>query len=359
MIQIDSKQELPLLSIIIPVYNGSSFLESLINSIILYNEDILNSIEIILVDDGSTDNSLELCEEYEQKYPCVKFFTKPNEGIAKTRLFGLNNAKGRYITFCDQDDLVVQGYSYFLYKMIEQQVDLLISNRYEYNQNGNMKLLQFFKEDEICEDEKINQIRRYLLVGGKFYDGFVFDNFIPYFPTSIWNCIFHRQLIIDNNIIFKVIVDFEDDWNFFIESCIYAKKILLSAKAYYCWRINIHSESHTQKYITDFFRKRQLEKKYLNNLLDKISATVSERQYRACLEKKRTLIYGFYNANILSFSLFKREMDLIIEGNSPIPSDIYKFQEGKLENFYLFFLLHKLYAIPYFLNRYLFKRKYH
>lgn len=91
------------LSIIVPVYNAGKFLEKCINS--LLNQTV-SDLEVILVNDGSTDNSLEICNSFAVKDSRVKVFSQDNAGQSKARNVGLDSAQGEYITFVDSDDWV-------------------------------------------------------------------------------------------------------------------------------------------------------------------------------------------------------------------------------------------------------------
>lgn len=90
-------------SVIIPVYNCEKYLKRSLNSLI--NQTIgFNKIEIILINDGSIDDSGSICTEFSNKYPNIKYFSKQNEGLSKTRNLGLSKCSGKYIFFLDADD---------------------------------------------------------------------------------------------------------------------------------------------------------------------------------------------------------------------------------------------------------------
>ena len=88
-------------SIIVPVYNVSKYLEQCVNSLL---DQKLADTEIILVDDGSTDNSGEICDIFADKYPGIKVIHKENGGLSSARNTGLRNATGAYVSFVDSDD---------------------------------------------------------------------------------------------------------------------------------------------------------------------------------------------------------------------------------------------------------------
>lgn len=89
-----------------PVYNGGEFLENSINSIV---EQTLKDVELICINDGSTDNSLDLLNELSEKYSFIKVYSQENQGSGKARNYGLSNAKGEYIAFLDADDIFVDN----------------------------------------------------------------------------------------------------------------------------------------------------------------------------------------------------------------------------------------------------------
>ena len=94
-------------SIIMPVYNSEAYLQNCIDSILSQEFD---SFELLLIDDGSTDRSPEICDDYASQDERVKVFHKDNGGICAARNFGLENAKGTYIAFSDHDDIVLPGF---------------------------------------------------------------------------------------------------------------------------------------------------------------------------------------------------------------------------------------------------------
>lgn len=97
-----------LISIIIPVYNVEKYLEQCVMSFIMQiDNNKRGDVEIILVDDGSTDKSGRLCDELMKKYPnIIKSFHKKNEGLLMTRRYGYKVSRGMYIINCDSDDFV-------------------------------------------------------------------------------------------------------------------------------------------------------------------------------------------------------------------------------------------------------------
>ena len=94
------------LSIVIPVYNVESYLKDCIESLLQQIEQLEEAIEVLLIDDGSTDRSGIICDEYSSQYPdVIKTYHNTNIGLLRTRRFGFLMARGEYILNCDSDDL--------------------------------------------------------------------------------------------------------------------------------------------------------------------------------------------------------------------------------------------------------------
>lgn len=123
----------PLFSFVIPIYNVELYLERCIRSVLaqnIYNKpnydwteenDCLDNTEIILVNDGSTDNSEEICLKYQKLYPNnIKYISKPNSGVSDTRNTGYKETKGKYIWFLDSDDIISDNCLFLADRMFNQ-----------------------------------------------------------------------------------------------------------------------------------------------------------------------------------------------------------------------------------------------
>lgn len=110
------------LSVIIPVYNTDKSLRKCLDSII---EQIDDRVEVIVINDGSTDKSKEILLEYENKYKSIVYYEKQNGGVADTRNYGIDHAKGEYFIFVDSDDYIEPGLIKELLQYIENGVDIV------------------------------------------------------------------------------------------------------------------------------------------------------------------------------------------------------------------------------------------
>lgn len=124
-----------MISIIIPIYNAEKYLSQCIDSILA---DRGVELEVILVNDGSTDSSLEICKKYESDYSdIVKVFSKENGGVSSARNYGIDMARGEYITFVDADDtLTKDALSGFKMVMEKKSLDMATFGIWGFKENG-------------------------------------------------------------------------------------------------------------------------------------------------------------------------------------------------------------------------------
>lgn len=152
-----------LVSIIIPVYNSESFLNECLNSVI--NQTYKN-IEIILVDDGSTDKSGSICDDYAKKDDRIKVFHKENGGVSSARNLGILHSKGEFITFVDSDDTITKDF------ITSFEIESIKKNEYRcMNFKNELYLNDFTKYDFI--NALFSNKLQFNVCGGIFYNEFV------------------------------------------------------------------------------------------------------------------------------------------------------------------------------------------
>ena len=119
-----------LISIIVPVYNVEEYLKQCLDSIL---EQIYRNWELILVNDGSTDSSGLICQEYAEKDARICYFEKENGGLSDARNYGIEQAKGEYLTFVDSDDFLEASHLSVLYNaLVNNDADISIANYTNY-----------------------------------------------------------------------------------------------------------------------------------------------------------------------------------------------------------------------------------
>lgn len=254
----------PLVSIIVPVYNVESYLKKCINSLI--NQSYLN-IEILLIDDGSIDNSGMICEQYAKKHNNVYVYHKKNTGLGLTRNYGLSYAKGKYITFVDSDDYAEKDLIKRLIAPIlnDSSIDTVIGGFTRINDSGRI-LAQKSNISTMYEKSKVkNELFPRML--GSLPDSK--DTLKP----SVWNCLYSKKIIDQYGLKFvserKLISeDIEWDSHYFE----YAKKVKLINSVSYYYRLNPNSLSRKidfsklSKYLYFYeYMKKRLVNMGLNN----------------------------------------------------------------------------------------------
>lgn len=132
-------------SIIIPVYNTEKYLKECLNSAV---NQTLEGIEILIGDDGSTDNSLKIIEEFAKNYPNIKSFSLEHKGVASTRNFLLKKASGEYIAFLDSDDQIEEKTYEKMYELaISKKADIVVCGYNEIHDTFTIKQTGLFKDD--------------------------------------------------------------------------------------------------------------------------------------------------------------------------------------------------------------------
>lgn len=217
--------ERDLISVIVPVYNVQAYLTNCINSIL--NQSYKN-IEIILVDDGSTDESSSICDSYVKKDNRIKVIHKENGGLSDARNIGIKSAKGKYITFVDSDDYLDENYVKALYILItKNNSDIACSG---------MKRTDSLNDKIVNKNEKINIYNSIHAIKEILYQRNI-DNSAP-------SKLFKKNLF--ENILFPVGYAFEDldtMYKLFLQ----ANKIVSTTNNYYLYYQRQGSILHTVK----------------------------------------------------------------------------------------------------------------
>ena len=141
-----------LISIIVPVYNVEKYVTKCIDSILAQT---YKNIEVILVDDGSTDKSGSICDEYANKDKRVKVIHKKNGGLSSARNAGIKKATGNYLIFVDGDDYINPIMTATLFEdLTEHKADISICNRYYINEDGTNKRIRFKNKKNLVMDKE-------------------------------------------------------------------------------------------------------------------------------------------------------------------------------------------------------------
>lgn len=188
------------LSIIVPVYNVADYLAKCLDSLLV--QDLpQNEYEIIVVNDGSTDNSGEIAQQYADKYANITLINQSNQGLSGARNTGIKHANGEYIQFVDSDDYLEENVLGGLMKQVEDDdLNVLRFNYENVNENG-----------EIINPNK--DPKHFVDFSNEVVDGLTFLNNKLGPACYAVQFIIKKELLIDNNIIFKSGIYFEDvEW---------------------------------------------------------------------------------------------------------------------------------------------------
>lgn len=211
------------ISVIVPVYNVRSYIRESIDSILAQTYD---NLEIILIDDGSTDGSGEICDMYEQENDCIYVIHQKNSGAAAAKNAGLHIATGEYIAFADSDDIVEQdAYEYMITLLEEKCADVVQCSFRNIYRNG---IEDVIKDPEVHEMDSQDYLHRYTT---DWTCGLLWDKL---YRRSIFEGIFFEE----GHII--------DDEFFTYQGIMNAEKIVHAPKVVYQYRMRKSSVMRSQ-----------------------------------------------------------------------------------------------------------------
>ena len=253
------------ISVVVPVYNAAKYLPRCLDSVL--TQDYSN-LEIICVNDGSTDDSLSVLQVYAQKDERVKVLSQFNQGAAAARNKGIKNATGDYISFIDADDFVAQGlYSYLVQNLQNDLVDIFMFNGVVNNKGGFFSEKNFYHPVAECQN-----------VTCKDFYGIFFGN------SGVYNKIFKRSFVEQNKFLFLQGNCFEDI-EFWFKSLIAAQAVKVSFKKFY------HYCMDNENSVTRTFGANAL------SLFEMFQAMMKEAQKRG--------LFAFFNEALLQYQYEK------------------------------------------------------
>ena len=212
-----------LVSVIVPVYNPGEKFKKCLHAI---DEQGYSNLEIILVDDGSTDGSEKVCDEYLKKQTKARVIHQKNQGSSAARNRGIKESTGEYIVFIDADDTIEQDFIGILVKEIKKEKICLAICNIERKINNSKKSEKKYSNKSFKIENRKKEILSNLLVDGKFY--------------PVVNKIFDAKIIRENNINFNEKINFSEDLNFvlqYLEKC--NGEIKYSSKSLYVYDLDL------------------------------------------------------------------------------------------------------------------------
>lgn len=249
------KKSNPLFSVIIPCYNVENYIARTINSVL---EQTFNDFEIILVNDGSVDNTGKILDEYLKKDTRIKVIHQKNRGVSEARNTGIREAKGEYIYFLDGDDYVSTSYFEDMSKIIlKNNLEIIISPYYIEKNNKKFLLISNIKE--------------------KYYNrDFILKNLFTrkICKAAIGTSLIKKEIIVKNNIFFNEKLSYSEDYHFIIRIFFKAKNFYYTNKPYFTYvqregsainsKLNL-KRLDTLKALIDLENNLNIENKNLKN----------------------------------------------------------------------------------------------
>lgn len=225
-----------LISIVIPVYNVEKYLSRCLESILSQS---LKELEIIVVNDGSTDNSLEICRYYQKKDSRIIIIDKINEGVSVARNTGIENASGKYIGFVDPDDWIEKNMYENMYNTIEKyKCSIAFCNYSKDSRLGSTIKTLKINKDFLGKLDIINELIANMIG---------IEDILPKYYNvmgCVWRCLYRRDFIEKFNLRFTPGITIMEDLIFSVQALIYCDKACIDHGVYYHYMKNKSSSLH-------------------------------------------------------------------------------------------------------------------
>lgn len=266
------------ISIILPVYNAENYLKECLDSLI---NQTLNDIEIICINDGSTDNSLNILNEYQKRDNRIKIYSQKNSGVSVARNLGLSKISGEFFFFVDSDDWIELNTCEKLYQTaIKRNSDILLFSYYKFVNGITEKEVRLLNLETKILDKNTDFITSAvdifnipLQVAGKFYNSKLLKNNSLKFPLNICH---------------------GEDRVFFINACTHAKSISVLNEYFYYYRLDVPNSltKSGKNTISHLFEADKLIKKIIYS---EIELKYQDEIYYIFLEKSTEAFLHFWN----------------------------------------------------------------
>lgn len=280
-------------SIIIPVYNVEKYIDECINSIV--NQEKFNECELLLIDDGSTDNSGKICDSYTKIYKNVFCFHKKNEGCANARNYGLFRARGEYISFFDSDDYISsKSLSYLINEIEKEPFDILFYDGILVDKNGFNLKKQFVHKG--LKPHK-NYSGKEIII--KSLDTNTFE-------IVVWLGIYNKNFLLENKLLFDDMLYHEDE--------IWTPKVLLkSVNIRYLNKIIYYYRVRNDSIMRNCENIKHIENSLLAfKLLESLYDTIEDEYLKLRLKDHlvRKYLYLIYKWNMVQFPKLLKQIDV-------------------------------------------------
>lgn len=207
-------------SVIVPVYNVENYLPRCIDSLLAQN---YADLEILLIDNGSNDQSGQICENYAAQFSNITAYHIPNKGVGSARNFGLSKAKGEFICFVDADDYLVGNLFSDVESQLDSQLDLLV---FSYYNSIEKNLSEIDRSAKILPTEGKKDKSDFI--------AFFQELFLTDMMYTVWNKIYRREFLEEHQIVFES-YELGEDVRFNLSVYQHVNKVFLVKSAYYVY----------------------------------------------------------------------------------------------------------------------------
>lgn len=303
-----------MVSIVIPVYNAEKNISGCLDSVLLQT---YNNIEIILIDDGSTDKSAEICADYQKKYSKIRCIYQKNSGPASARNKGIDESKGKYVAFIDSDDTISPDMISTMVDAAESNLAEMVICSYNLIENNKESVCNYKLPEGLYSGEKSRQVLYSLM-----------DEDQQSVPPYSWVRLTLRSVFETNNLRFKDGLIRSEDYHFWTKVHTRIKSVYLLSKTplynYIC-----NDESITHSYVKKYWDGVLF---IYNDLKKHIPDTDVCRQKLDVMLIKRALISLNNSAMCTSKKQARKEIWKIVN-NHQLNSVVKKLKDSNVRKF--------------------------
>lgn len=289
---------MPLVSVIIPVYNTEKYLNQCINSVLAQT---LSDIEVLLIDDGSTDGSGKICDDYARKDKRIHVIHTSNHGVSHARNRGLDQAKGEYISFTDSDDWIDPDMIATLYRLMQtHHADLSTCGYIIEDENGS--IIYNIKEKAIYTLNKWDTI--YSLFHDKHYK----------YKGNLWDKLYNRNIIDNHHLRFNEKIYYNEDRLFIFQYLSYCQSLAYTSSPYYHYIMRSNSAMNLAQNI---YHEKLCTFMDAFDIMTSISTSYPSAIRRAIAIDyiKSSIIFFIKYSQHIPFILLKKKLRIILKNN--------------------------------------------
>lgn len=269
------ERRVELITIVIPVYNLAGYVQNCLNSVL---KQTYENIEILIIDDGSTDNTPAICREYAKKDSRIRVICREHEGVSAIRNMGCREAKGEYIALIDGDDLLEPTYIEYLYQLlVKYDADISMCN-----------YIPFFEGKKIPRKEAVNSKDRIKVMTRE--QALEILLYQKYFITTIWAKLFKKELLLKVEFPYGKLAN---DMGSIYKLIHYSDKVVYSSKIQYYYLQRAGSIVHALPFQRgkDYIEQSEDMVKFIEEKYPNLVDAAYSRCFSTCIQVLSTVAF--------------------------------------------------------------------